>query len=86
MSVHIVDDEQRGDRRATPTRPAGSGMAGTSAALALHDDAHRPRLRRLPSHGQENGKENGHYGDKCGNDEHDESQDSQIAPEGPLLS
>ncbi len=46
MSVHIVDDEQRSDRRATPMRPSGSGGAGASAALALLDDAHRHRLRR----------------------------------------
>ena len=40
MSGHIVDDEQRGDRRATPMRPSGSGPAVTSAALALLDDVH----------------------------------------------
>ena len=28
MSVHIVDDEQRSDRRAIPTRPSGSGRRG----------------------------------------------------------
>ncbi len=28
MSVHIVDDEQRGDRPATPMRPSDSGGAG----------------------------------------------------------
>ena len=33
MSVHIVDDEQRGDRPATPMRPSGSGGTGASAAL-----------------------------------------------------
>ncbi len=38
MSVHIVDDEQRSDRRATPMRPSGSGGAGASASLALLDD------------------------------------------------
>ena len=57
MSMHIVDDEQRGDRRASPMRPSGSGLAGTSAALALLDDVHRHRLRRaalhLPPPGQE---------------------------------
>jgi hypothetical protein len=37
MSQHIVDDEQRSDRLATPMRPAGSGGAGASAALALRD-------------------------------------------------
>ena len=26
MSMHIVDDEQRSDRRATPMRPSGSGL------------------------------------------------------------
>ena len=30
MSVHIVDDEQRSDRRATPMRPSGSGGAGAA--------------------------------------------------------
>ena len=50
MSVHIVDDEQRSDRRATPMRPSGSGLAGTSASLALLDDVHRHRLRRAVSH------------------------------------
>jgi hypothetical protein len=43
MSVHIVDDEQRSDRRATLMRPSGSGLAGTSASLALLDDVHRHR-------------------------------------------
>jgi hypothetical protein len=59
MSRHIVDDEQRSDRRATPMRPSGSGVAGASASLALIDDAHRHRLRRaalhLPSPRQERG-------------------------------
>src|SRR5512136_1853805 len=59
MSMYIVDDEQRRDRRATPMRPSGSGLAGTSAALALLDDVHRHRLRRtalhLPPPGQERG-------------------------------
>jgi len=41
MSMHIVDDEQRGDRPATPMRPSGSGGAGASAALALLDDVRR---------------------------------------------
>ena len=41
MSVHIVDDEQRSDRRATPMRPSG---------LALLDDVHRHRLRRSALH------------------------------------
>ena len=50
MSVLIVDDEQRSDRRATPMRPSGSGLAGTSAALALLDDVHRHRLRRAALH------------------------------------
>ncbi len=45
MSVHIVDDEQRGDRPATPMRPSGSGGAGASAALALLDDVQRILLR-----------------------------------------
>jgi hypothetical protein len=51
MSVHIVDDEQRSDRRATPMRPSGSGGAGASAALALLDgvlEAHYPP--ELPTH------------------------------------
>ena len=59
MSVHIVDDEQRRDRPATPMRPSGSGLAGTSASLALLDDVQRHRLRRaalhLPPPGQERG-------------------------------
>ena len=59
MSMYIVDDEQRSDRRATPMRPSGSGLAGTSASLALLDDVHRHRLRRaalhLPPPGQERG-------------------------------
>ena len=59
MSLHIVDDEQRSDRRATPMRPSGSGLAGTSASLARLDDAQRHRLRRaalhLPPPGQERG-------------------------------
>jgi hypothetical protein len=50
MSVHIVDDEQRGDRLATPMRPSGSGGAGTSPALALLDDVQRHRLRRAALH------------------------------------
>ena len=50
MSVHIVDDEQRSDRRAIPMRPLGSGGAGASAALALLDDAQRHRLRRAALH------------------------------------
>jgi hypothetical protein len=50
MSVHIVDDEQRGDRPATPTRPLGSGGAGASAALAFLDDVQRHRLRRAALH------------------------------------
>ena len=59
MSLHIVDDEQRSDRRATPMRPSGSGLAGTSASLARLDDVQRHRLRRaalhLPPPGQERG-------------------------------
>ena len=50
MSMHIVDDEQRSDHRATPMRPSGSGPAGASAALALLDDVQRHRLRRAASH------------------------------------
>ena len=50
MSMHIVDDEQRSDRRATPMRPLGSGLEGASASLALLDDAHRHRLRRAALH------------------------------------
>ena len=50
MSKHIVDDEQRSDRRATPMRPSGSGLEGASASLALLDDVHRHRLRRAALH------------------------------------
>ncbi|MBP1610617.1 MAG: hypothetical protein H6Q04_2852, partial [Acidobacteria bacterium] len=50
MSLHIVDDEQRGDRRVIPMRALGSGLAGTSAALALLDDVQRHRLRRAVLH------------------------------------
>jgi hypothetical protein len=35
MSLHIVDDEQPGDRRVTPMRPLGSGLAGTRPLLLL---------------------------------------------------
>jgi len=42
-----------------PMPPLGSGLAETSAALALLDDVHRHRLRRaalhLPLPGQERG-------------------------------
>ncbi len=31
MSLHIVDDEQRGDRPAIPMRPSGSGGARNAA-------------------------------------------------------
>ena len=48
--MHIVDDEQRSDRRATPMRPLGSGLEGASASLALLDDVHRHRLRRAALH------------------------------------
>ena len=50
MSMHIVDDEQHSDRRATPMRPLGSGLEGASASLALLDDVHRHRLRRAALH------------------------------------
>jgi hypothetical protein len=50
MSMHIVDDEQRSDRRPTPMRPSGSGLEGASALLALLDDVHRHRLRRAALH------------------------------------
>ncbi len=50
MSLHIVDDEQRGDRPATPIRPSGSGGAGASAAWALLAEVPRPRLRRAALH------------------------------------
>jgi len=50
MSMHIVDDEQRSDRRATPMRPSGSGWEGASASLALLDDVRRHRLRRAALH------------------------------------
>ena len=66
MSRHIVDDEQRRERPATPMRPPGSGRAEASAALALLDDVHRHRLRRsalnLPPPGQERGPF--HYSDR----------------------
>jgi hypothetical protein len=59
MSMHIVDDEQRSDRRATSMRPLGSGFAGASAALPLLDNVHRHCLRRaalhLPPQSQERG-------------------------------
>src|SRR5512137_989857 len=46
----IVDDEQRGDRRAIPMRPLGSGFARASAALPLLDDVTAsPASRRLAS-------------------------------------
>ena len=48
--MHIVDDEQRSDRRATPMRPSGSGLEGASASLVLLDDVHRHRLRRAALH------------------------------------
>ena len=48
--MHIVDDEQRSDRRPTPMRPSGSGLEGASASLALLDDVHRHRLRRAALH------------------------------------
>ncbi len=57
----IVDDEQRRDRRATPMRPLGSGLAGASAALALLDDVHRHRLRRAALHLPPPGQERGHF-------------------------
>ena len=50
MSMHIVDDEQRSDRRATPMRPSGSGLEGASASLAFLDDVHQHRLRRTALH------------------------------------
>ena len=58
MSVHIVDDEQRSDRPATPMRlgrcaapdPFGFRLGGASAALALLDDVHRHRLHRAALH------------------------------------
>jgi hypothetical protein len=50
MSVPIVDDEQRSDRRATPMRPSDSGGAGASASLALLADVHGHRLRRAALH------------------------------------
>jgi hypothetical protein len=50
MSVHIVDDEQHGDRPTIPMRPSGSGGAWASAALVLLDDVPRHRLRRAAWH------------------------------------
>ena len=66
MSVHIVDDEQRRDRRATPIRPLGSGYAGTSASLALLDNVHRHCLRRAASHLSSHSQERGpsYYSDR----------------------
>jgi hypothetical protein len=66
MSLHIVDDEQRSDRRATPMRPSGSGLAGTSASLALLDDVQQHRLRRAASHLPPPGQERGpfYYSDR----------------------
>jgi hypothetical protein len=59
MSLHVVDDEERSDRRATPMRPSDSGVAQASASLALLDDVRRHRLPRaalhLPPPGQERG-------------------------------
>jgi hypothetical protein len=51
MSIHIVDDEQRSNRRAIPMRPSGSGVAGASASLALlrRCAAASPASRRLAS-------------------------------------
>jgi hypothetical protein len=48
--MHIVEDEQRSDRRPTSMRPLGSGLEGASASLALLDDVHRHRLRRAALH------------------------------------
>jgi len=48
--MHIVDDEQHSDRRATPMRPLGSGLEGASASLALLDNVHRHCLRRAALH------------------------------------
>jgi hypothetical protein len=46
----IVDDEQRSDRRVTPMRPSGSGIARASAALPFFDDVTAsPASRRLAS-------------------------------------
>ena len=66
MSMHIVDDEQRSDHRATPMRPLGSGLAGASAALAHLDDVHRHRLHRAALHLPPPGKERGpfYYSDR----------------------
>jgi hypothetical protein len=66
MSLYIVDDEQRRDRRVTPMRPSGSGLAGTSAALALLDDVQRHRLRRAAVHLLPPGQEHGpfYYSDR----------------------
>jgi len=50
MSMHIVDDEKRSGRSATPMRPSGSGLEGASALLTLLDDVHRHRLRRAALH------------------------------------
>ena len=59
MSLHIVDDEQRCDRRVISMRPLGSSLAGASATLALLGDVQRHLLRRaalyLPPRRQERG-------------------------------
>ena len=72
MFMHIVDDEQRSDRRATPMRPPGSGLEGASASLALLDDVQRHRLRRAALHLPLPSQERGSFqfsdtllGDKC---------------------
>ena len=56
MSVHIVDDEQRSDRPATPMRPSGFGQVGH---LLRWRSSTMHRLRRaalhLPPPSQERG-------------------------------
>ncbi len=51
MSVHIVDDEQRGDRPAIPMRPSGSGGAGgiCSVGAPRRCTETSPASRRLAS-------------------------------------
>jgi hypothetical protein len=50
MLVHIVDDEQRSDRRATPMRPSGSGSGGICGVGAPRRcTVTSPASRRLAS-------------------------------------
>jgi hypothetical protein len=57
--MHIVDDEQRSDRRATPMRPSGSGLEGADAGRRDAGDvgAHRrgAPTKQMPLPSQERG-------------------------------